>query len=70
MTEEAAIWMFFSIVAICFTWFRVASLPRQKETSSAKDLKFIYNGKPIDGFIQITADDKTSTFKVVGGKIA
>lgn len=59
--------MFLSIVAICITWYKIATA--DKKTSSALTFTFKENGQPINGFIEITQDGLTSRFKVVDGKI-
>lgn len=72
MSEGAAIWFFLSIAAICYTWHKiaVATVPRKETaTDNARDMKFLFNGKPVNGSLELTVDGKTSQFTLVDGKI-
>lgn len=67
MSEPSAIWMFLSILAICITWYKVATESKRTPTNSAV---FLLNGQPLNGSIELTSSGKTTRFKVVDGKIS
>jgi hypothetical protein len=67
MSEPSAIWMFLSILAICITWYKVATESKRTPADSAL---FLLNGQPLNGSIELTRDGKISRFKVVDGRIA
>jgi len=68
MSEAASIWFFFSILAICFTWYKIAAHQNDKP-HPAHEMKFFLNGKPLNGSIEVTADNKTRCYKVVDGAL-
>jgi len=71
MSEAASIWFFLSILAICVTWFKIAALPQRQEPSTpAREMKFVYNGQPVNGSLELIIDGKSSHFKLIDGKIA
>jgi hypothetical protein len=70
MSEPSAIWMFLSICAICFTWYKISTTPSRKDdVAAARDMKFLYNGQPVNGSLEINVDGRTSKFKLIDGKI-
>jgi hypothetical protein len=71
MSESAAIWFFLSIAVICYTWHKiaVAAGARKNAIDNARDMQFMFNGKPVDGTLELTVGGKTSQFKLVDGKI-
>jgi hypothetical protein len=70
VSEESAIWMFLSIAAICYTWHKIAATPKRAEPAPQREISLIFNGKPFTGSMEVTADGKTHTYKIVDGKIA
>lgn len=70
MSEASAIWMFLSVFAICWTWHRIATTPRKVEAPPEREINLIMNGQPFNGQMQVTMGEKTTTHKIVDGKIA
>lgn len=67
MSEPSAIWMFLSICAICFTWYRIATFPRKELPTPASEMRFLFNGQPVDGSAEITTHGKTHRYKIIDG---
>lgn len=71
MSEAAAIWFFLSIAAICYTWHKVASMPcKSDQPTPVREINVLFNGKPFNGSMEVTADGETRTYKIVDGKLA
>lgn len=67
MSSDSAAWMFFSILAICFTWYKISTFKR--DDASERSFTFKLNGEPMNGSIELTTNGETSRFRVIDGKI-
>lgn len=64
MNEPSAAWMFLSICAICFTWYRIAT--HERKVPPWRERYIVY-GKPVQGTAEITTNGKTERFKIIDG---